>query len=84
MLKEANAGEGVQKWNGVAESKKHDTKELILQIEFEIKANEINEANRYMPYAQTKSTNMTTFQWPPELGWEEDEAPLSALSALVS
>ena len=26
---------------------KHDTKELILQIEFEIKVNEINEANRY-------------------------------------
>ena len=63
---------------------KHDTRELKLQIEFEIKVNEINEANRYMPYAQTKSTNMTTFQRPPELGWKEDEAPLSALSARVS
>jgi len=40
---------------------KHDTRELILQIEFEIKVNEIKEANRYMPYAQTKSTNRPLF-----------------------
>ena len=26
----------------------------------------------------------TTFQWPPESGWEEDEAPFSALRAWVS
>jgi len=41
--------------------KKHDTRELILQIEFEIKVKEINEANRYMPFAQTKSTNRPLF-----------------------
>ena len=40
---------------------KHDARELILQIEFKIKVNEINEANRYMPYAQTKSTNRPLF-----------------------
>ena len=39
---------------------KYDAKELILLIEFEIKVNEINKANRYMPYAQ-KSTNRPLF-----------------------
>jgi len=32
-----------------------------VQIKFEIKVKEINEANRYMPYAQTKSTNRPLF-----------------------
>ena len=41
----------VHKNKGVALQKsKHGTRELRLQIEFEIKANETNEANRYMPY----------------------------------
>jgi len=31
-----------------------------------------------------KEYKQTTLQWPPESGWEEDEAPLSALSAWVS
>ena len=40
---------------------KHGTRELRLQVEFEIKVNETNEANRYMPYAHTKSANRPLF-----------------------
>jgi len=31
-----------------------------------------------------RKCNRATFQWPPEYGWEEDEAPFTVLSAWAS
>jgi len=58
-------------------------RELILQIELEIKANETNEATVHALCSYEKC-KQATFQWPPECGWEEDEDPFSVLSAWVS
>ena len=61
MLKEANVDDGAQNEVTALQKSKHGTRELKLQIEFEIKVNETNEANRYMPYARTKGANRPLF-----------------------